>query len=183
MTFFNIFLLAGGCTSTTDIMFLVDSSGSIKETNPADWDLVLGFLRDAIRGLASLGNDIRFSIVTFSYEARLVFDLTHYTRVDDVINAVADIPYIGSTTDITDGLRMVRNSVIPGARPGATRILILMTDGKPNEQVKLVLQYIKHDTHFNPSGRKFFDNAFEMIISLQMCQYLVKYGYLLRPLP
>lgn len=100
----------------------MDSSGSIKETNPGDWDLVLNFLRDAIRNLATYSKDIRFSIITFSYEARLVFDFTRYTNVNDVINAVATIPYIGSTTNIADGFEMARTRVFNNTRPGAAKV-------------------------------------------------------------
>ena len=92
--FTNCIFSTGDCR-TADIVFIVDSSGSIKQTNPGDWDLVLNFLRQAIGDLAKFSNDIRFGIVTFSYEARLVFDLNAYRSVNDVVNAVSTIPYIG----------------------------------------------------------------------------------------
>ena len=94
-----------------DIIFLVDSSGSIKQTNPTDWDLALGFVRDTIRGLAQISTDVRFGIITFSYEARLVFDLNEYTNVNDVINGVSRTTYIGSTTNIADAFQMARVQV------------------------------------------------------------------------
>ena len=89
----------------------MDSSGSIKQGNPADWDLALNFLRDTIRGLARISTDVRFGIVTFSYEARMVFDLNEYIGVNDVIGGVSRIPYIGSTTNIADAFKMAREQV------------------------------------------------------------------------
>ena len=122
-------------------MFLVDSSGSIKETDPYDWDRVLQFLNEAILGLNSLG-DMRFSVVLFSHEAHLQFNLDRFTNVNQVVNEVASAFYVGGTTDITAGLQLIRNEVVPKARPDAAKIIILLSDGKPNEQV----QYINLDS-------------------------------------
>ena len=102
---------SSGCAGKADVTFIVDSSGSIKQGNPADWDSVLDFLQDAIRGLYAISNDMRFGIVTFSYEARLVFDFNRFSNVNDVIAAVRTIPYIGSTTDIADGFEIARTQV------------------------------------------------------------------------
>ena len=130
-----MFVISDVCGQQADIMFLVDVSGSIQETDVRDWDRVKTFLKDSIRGLARLSSDARFSITIFSHDSYVYFKLDRYRTLDEVLNAVDDTPYVGATTDMTSGFEAVRNEVIPGARSGVPKILILMTDGKPNEQV------------------------------------------------
>lgn len=116
-------------------MFLVDSSGSIQDGDVRDWDRVLDFLRDTIRGLAGINNDVRFAVLTFSNDARLVYNFTAYSSVSEAANAVNTIPYIGGTTNIADAFRLARTSLVHQLRGGATSLLFLLTDGKPNERV------------------------------------------------
>jgi len=125
-----------GC-DLADIIFIVDSSGSIQERDVTNWDKMLTFIKDVITQFGTTGGDIRFGLVDFSDNAIVEFYLDSHTNVNDVLNAIDAITYFGGRTDIADGFQTARERLVNqrGDRSNAPNIVILITDGIPNERI------------------------------------------------
>ena len=77
-------------------------------------------------------DNARASVVTFSYYADLSIKFSDYSDIISFAGAVDKIPLMGSTTRIDRALRETQNEMFNennGARPGVTKLVILLTDG------------------------------------------------------
>ena len=115
----------------------MDSSGSIQDIDPTNWDQQLAFIRDVVTQFGTTGGDIRFALVDFSDNAIVEFYFDSYTNINDILNAINRITYFGGRTNIADGFQVTRQRVLGqrGDRGNAPNIIILLTDGIPNERV------------------------------------------------
>ncbi len=116
----------------------MDSSGSIKDSDPANWQKMLNFVKDVVRRFSATGGDMRFALVDFSDSATVEFTLDRF--VNDQTGLLAQIDktkYFGGRTDIADGFQWARERVIgqAGDRGNAPNIVILITDGIANERI------------------------------------------------
>jgi hypothetical protein len=130
------------CTAPLDLMFLLDSSGSIDSTSyggaPGTFhDKVLGFVQ-AIVPYFNIGhgdNETQVGVVTFSDVVNLRIALRDWSTAAAVNTAVAGIPYDAGYTYTSAGLNAVRTQLMTptnGLRAlssGVSRVLIVMTDG------------------------------------------------------
>ena len=114
---------------------MVDASGSIQDQpddtrDPANWLQLLAFVKLITSDISKKVSDARFAEVVFSDRVRLHFGLT--SDVDAASSSIDSTPYFGSTTNIADGLSEAVAELrrVPGT--GRSRIIILITDGKPN---------------------------------------------------
>ena len=67
-----------------DLVFVIDSSGSIRDNNPSDgsydnWALMLEFMSRLVDDLDIDGGNVRVSVVKFSDIAESVFHLNDYS--------------------------------------------------------------------------------------------------------
>lgn len=125
-----------------DVVFVVDGSGSIRDANPTDnsydnWSLLLDFVSGIVQGLPFENGRIRFGLVLFSDEGRVVFSLGDYlyTGPDSermLLGAVSEVPFPGANTNTSGGLLVARTqfSGTGGDRPDAQNVAIVITDGK-----------------------------------------------------
>ena len=84
----------------------------------------------SIFGISS--NESRVGVATFSYFSELSIKLSDHNDISSFNKAVDKIPLMGSTTRIDKALRLARKelfSIANGGRAGATKLLILLTDG------------------------------------------------------
>lgn len=121
------------CTqSTADIVFLLDSSGSVGETN---FIFLTSFIGDLISDF-NVGPDvIQVGMVTFESNVTNHFNLNQYATKEEVINATHHLPYSGGRTLTDLGLNhTLWHSFTEehGSRPHATRVLLVFTDGASN---------------------------------------------------
>ena len=128
--------ISDGC-DLADIIFIVDSSGSIKDLNPTNWDQMLRFLKDVVTTFGITRGDNRFALVVFSDDAVVEFYLDSFTNTIDIENAINGITYYGGRTNIADGFQTTLDQVFNqrGDRSNVPNIVILITDGTPNERV------------------------------------------------
>jgi Mg-chelatase subunit ChlD len=139
-----------------DIVFILDSSGSIEEDDPGNWDLLKSFIVDAAAQLGVSSDGAHVGLVQFSNNAELIFRLDECTDSDCVRNVVQDparLKYIGGTTNIADGLRITRTQILgqAGDRPNVPNMVVLITDGEANEETastipeaQLLKQAVEH---------------------------------------
>jgi collagen type VI alpha len=120
------------CPNQADVVFALDSSGSIEKEN---FDIMQGFVRDVIFGL-NVDAGTRIGIVQYSSEASIRFHLNQYATTTSALNAL-NLRFTGGTTNTAEALRIVRQSMFTpenGDRPEAINVLLLLTDGKSDNR-------------------------------------------------
>ncbi len=121
------------CPLQADIVFLIDSSGSL-EPNRGDFQLELNFIREVINGFGEVGdNGIRVGLVLFGTTAESYFYLGQSTSKQTVLNAVSNLIYMGGQTNIAEAFQVARDEQFTswnGDRPDAPNVIIIVTDGR-----------------------------------------------------
>lgn len=123
-------------TRGIDLIFLLDSSGSIGISN---YDKVRNFSANVVAQLSIGPSATQIGLIIFSSHAQVQFHLNTYNNNVSVIHAVENIIYMGGGTNTPDGLDTLItefNTTDFGARPtsqGIPRVAIVVTDGQSNE--------------------------------------------------
>jgi Mg-chelatase subunit ChlD len=120
------------CGTVADIIFTLDSSGSVGKAN---FDKMLGFVKTLVKGFNVGQNNIRIGLQTFSNRATVQFNLNKYTDKAAVMNALNHIPYNSGGTNTGTALRTMYSKMFTqanGDRPGVPNIGIVLTDGRSN---------------------------------------------------
>ena len=120
-----------------DLVFVLDSSGSIRDGNPKDgsydnWQLLLNFVVNVISELRISEDDTRVGIVKFSDIGEKIFYLNTYYNKEDMIDAVRRISYVGSNTNTVGGLRKMKYNQFQrdnGDRDDVADVAVVITDG------------------------------------------------------
>ncbi|EGW05664.1 Collagen alpha-6(VI) chain [Cricetulus griseus] len=118
-----------------DIMFLVDSSGSIGLEN---FSKMKTFMKNLV-SKSQIGADrVQIGVVQFSHENREEFQLNTFMSQSDISNAIDQMSHIGETTLTGSALTFVSQYFSPhkGARPNVSKFLILITDGEAQDIVR-----------------------------------------------
>ncbi len=117
-----------GGVKQLDLFFVMDTSSSLKLTDPRDYRSA-----GAIGLVESLPewSDVQIGVVAFDRKAELLSPLSA-DRVA-VVNALRQLDY-GSTTNIADGIHAALTGFEGDAREGSTRVILIFTDGRSNEK-------------------------------------------------
>ncbi|XP_029769686.1 collagen alpha-6(VI) chain-like, partial [Terrapene carolina triunguis] len=120
---------------TADIMFLVDSSGSIGREN---FLKMKNFMRELVNKSDISTDRVQVGVVQFSDRQKEEFQLDRYSSKSDIFSAIARMSLIGENTLTGGALTFVADYFKPpkGARPAVKKILILITDGEAQDEVK-----------------------------------------------
>lgn len=124
------------CKETTaDIMFLVDSSGSI---GPENFLKMKNFMRELVNKSDISADRVQVGVIQFSGTNKEEFQLDRYSSKSDIFSAIDRMSLIGETTLTGSALTFVADYFKPpkGARPAVKKILILITDGEAQDEVK-----------------------------------------------
>ena len=129
---FNLCIFYSECRNGIDLIFVLDSSGSIGSLN---FQLMRNFVANVVRNLEIGPDKTRVGVIVFSYSASVQFSLSRYMTNSSLLQAIANIRYTagGTNTDaaILTCIRQFNTSY--GARPissGIPRIAIVVTDGQ-----------------------------------------------------
>jgi len=129
-----------------DLVYVVDSSGSINFEDARNWDITKEFLVDVSRKFAIGPNDVQVAFVLFSTNATVEWNLTRYRDQGSLVSAILNVAYLGGKTNLNDALYLTRTGVFApgrGTRSGAVKAAIILTDGVdnvPTNGTKLTLQ-------------------------------------------
>lgn len=99
------------CTASGDIIFILDSSGSVGQDN---FYRVLNFTYTTIDGLDIDNGQFRVGVTTFSDTSRLDFNLNDYTTRNDMEKALTQVHI--NTRNETDTFKLLNtheNNGIP----------------------------------------------------------------------
>jgi len=111
-----------------DMIFVMDTSQSLKGTDPKDFRSAgaIGLVKNL-----SPKSDIKIGVVSFSKNGELVQPMT--SNRDQVIQVLQGLPRSGST-NLAGGIQRALRELEVNARPGSSRVIMLFTDGKSNEK-------------------------------------------------
>ncbi|KAM9340634.1 cartilage matrix protein isoform 1-T1 [Symphorus nematophorus] len=137
-------MAAGLCkTRPTDIVFIIDSSRSVR---PSEFEQVKVFLAKVIEGLDVGPNATRVGVVNYASRVKNEVSLkTHRTKAG-LIKAVTKIEPLSTGTMTGLAIQFALNVAFSegeGARvksPDITKVAIIVTDGRPQDNVKDVAQ-------------------------------------------
>ncbi|XP_061443606.1 collagen alpha-6(VI) chain-like isoform X2 [Rhineura floridana] len=118
-----------------DVMFLVDSSGSI---SPDDFAKMQIFMMELVNK-SDIGRDqMCVGAVQFSGTTEESFPLNKYSTKSSIIEAIGSMSLIGTTTLTGAALQFVSDYFEPakGGRSAVNKVLILITDGEAQDEVK-----------------------------------------------
>ncbi|XP_010218191.1 PREDICTED: collagen alpha-1(XX) chain-like, partial [Tinamus guttatus] len=127
-----------------DIVLLVDGSWSIGRNN---FKLIKEFLSTLISPFNIAQDKIRIGLSQYSSDPRTEWDLNTYTTRDEVLEAVRNLRYKGGNTFTGLALtHVLEQNLKPesGARLEAEKLVILLTDGKSQDDANLVAQTLKN---------------------------------------
>ena len=149
-----------GCTSSIDLVYVVDSSGSINERDGSNWDRVKEFIVDITDEFTIGADDVRVGIVRYSNQANVELYLRETTGRAVVESAIRGMGYLDGTTNTAEGIELARTDVFDtgdanqnGDRSNIKNVMIVITDGQANERMS--------DTA--PQARQARDDGIEMI--------------------
>ncbi|XP_043089040.1 collagen alpha-1(XIV) chain isoform X1 [Puntigrus tetrazona] len=127
-----------------DLVFLVDGSWSIGDDN---FQKIVRFLYSTAGALDRIGPDgTQVAIAQFSDDARTEFKLSSYDNKENLLDAIQRISYKGGNTKTGRAMQHVKDSVfsvVGGARRGVPKVLVVMTDGRSQDDVLQVSQEIQ----------------------------------------
>ena len=123
---------------------MIDSSGSIRDNNPPggspdNYQLQLEFLVDLVRAFTIGPDATRVGALIFSERVILEFTLAQYDNKEAIAQAILTSPYLGSTTNTPEALRLTRTqcfNVANGDRPNIPNLVIVVTDGVPYPETR-----------------------------------------------
>ncbi|ELU08766.1 hypothetical protein CAPTEDRAFT_228894 [Capitella teleta] len=117
------------CDGQMDIVFMLDSSGSIRHSR---FIIMKDFIKDIVSLLDVRSSAARIGVVTYSDVVKVEFHLNDYQTAEDVEQAVGMIPYGAGGTDTAEALRTIRESMFTearGDREDYPNFIVIVTDG------------------------------------------------------
>lgn len=116
--------------STTDTVFLIDSSQSItKEQFDKIKEYAVTFVKHFEIGTAV--RQSQFAVIIFNEAKAFSWPLNKYTNKDALIDAINKLPYHTGTTDTGTAFKEARSIITgEGSRRGSCRGVVLFTDGR-----------------------------------------------------
>ncbi|CAL1528436.1 unnamed protein product [Lymnaea stagnalis] len=136
---FNSFILAAvipfchNNESYADVIIVMDSSESIGYNN---WRKQLDFAASLTSNFRIGPNDMRFAAISYGTVVHKLFDLKSYSLASTIGGAIKLATYQAESTNTASALKYITDQGMfnlgAGARSGATKIVIIMTDGQSN---------------------------------------------------
>uniref|UniRef100_A0A8C7WYE7 VWFA domain-containing protein n=1 Tax=Oryzias sinensis TaxID=183150 RepID=A0A8C7WYE7_9TELE len=128
-----------------DIVFLVDSSGSIGSKN---FELVKTFLGNVIKPFDIGPKKIQFGLAQYSTETRKEFLLKDFADQESVLTKVQQLHYLQKNTRTGEALDFIRKDYFveaAGSRVGelVPQIAVLITDGESSDSVETPAQQLR----------------------------------------
>ena len=121
-----------GCTSGIDIVFLLDSSGSIGSSN---FVTMKNFVNNIVSNFDIGDNNTRIGIIEFSTTASIILPLGSINNTNQLNNFItSNISYIGRLTRTDLALNLLPTAFNTSrTSQGIPRVAIVLTDGRSSQ--------------------------------------------------
>uniref|UniRef100_A0A671X2H5 VWFA domain-containing protein n=1 Tax=Sparus aurata TaxID=8175 RepID=A0A671X2H5_SPAAU len=118
-----------------DLLFLVDSSGSIY---PNDYKTMKDFMKSVISRSMIGRDEVHVGVMQFSSIQQLEFPFNRYYSKDEILSAIDGMNQIGGGTDTGAAITALSRYFDPdqGGRPDMRQRLVVITDGESQDEVK-----------------------------------------------
>ncbi|NWU56662.1 CO6A6 protein, partial [Dromas ardeola] len=126
-----------------DVMFLLDSSGSIGDEN---FRKMKNFTRELVNRIDVGADRMQIGVVQFSDKPKEEFKLNTYSTKRDILSAIDGISPLQSTTLTGEALKFMLKyfQAGSGSRHAVKKILILITDGESQDEVGAPARVLRH---------------------------------------
>lgn len=120
-----------------DVVFVIDNSGSIRDTNVNgvdNWKLCLDFVQYLVKQISVAPDETRVAVVTFGERGYFEWGLMDHPTEADVVQSVANLRFRGENTNTTGGMWLAKDILtlpIYKSRPDVPKVVFVITDGKP----------------------------------------------------
>ena len=133
-------LLTGCETRGIDLIFVLDSSGSVGSSN---FQNVRNFVSNLVSQLEIGPDNTQVGLINFDSSYRVEFHLNTHQDSSSLVRAIANIPYSGGGTNTAAALTILLSefSTVNGARQlqeGIPRVAIVVTDGHSNSRTATI---------------------------------------------
>ena len=120
------------CRVNKDVVFVLDSSGSIGPTN---YQLVRDYTYNFTQYLLSGDNDNRVGIILFGSSADIEVNLDYLMRntEQDLLNRITRLPYLSQSTNTPEALCLLKTMNWSDSI-STLRLAVVLTDGRSNEK-------------------------------------------------
>uniref|UniRef100_A0A452UAU9 Integrin subunit alpha L n=1 Tax=Ursus maritimus TaxID=29073 RepID=A0A452UAU9_URSMA len=128
-----------------DLVFLFDGSMSLQ---PDEFQKILDFMKDVMKKLSN--SSYQFAAVQFSTDSKTEFNFLDYLQAKDPDVLLGKVKHMRQLTNTFGAINYVATKVFRqdlGARPDATKVLIIITDGEATDHVNIdsakdIIRYI-----------------------------------------
>ncbi|EPY80169.1 integrin alpha-2 precursor [Camelus ferus] len=134
------------CPSFIDVVVVCDESNSIYP-----WDAVKNFLEKFVQGLDIGPTKTQVGLIQYANNPRVVFNLNTFKTKAEMIRATSQTSqYGGDLTNTFKAIQYARDSAYSaaaGGRPGATKVMVVVTDGESHDgsMLKAVIDQCNND--------------------------------------
>ncbi|XP_047618969.1 integrin alpha-2 [Phacochoerus africanus] len=134
------------CPSLIDVVVVCDESNSIYP-----WDAVKNFLEKFVQGLDIGPTKTQVGLIQYANNPRVVFNLNTFKTKAEMIEATSHTTqYGGDLTNTFKAIQYARDSAYSaaaGGRPGATKVMVVVTDGESHDgsMLKAVIDQCNND--------------------------------------
>ncbi|XP_066266326.1 cartilage matrix protein-like [Branchiostoma lanceolatum] len=131
------------CGVEVDLVLVLDDSGSVGADN---FNKLKGFVKRLTTQFEFGQDATRLGILQYSTDVKTVFSLNSYGTLDDINTAIDGMMYKGGGTNTHLALyELVNNafSLQNGARPTASKVAVIITDGKSSQSITRAVQEVK----------------------------------------
>lgn len=101
------------------------------------------FMKDVVRFNKVGKSDTNVGSVLYSTNASVMFTLNQYYTTSEINAAIDAIVFPGKRANLGKALHVVRQAVFAHARLRLPNVLVIMTDGIPDDEAMLPAQYLK----------------------------------------
>ncbi|XP_041103061.1 integrin alpha-2 [Polyodon spathula] len=120
------------CGGPMDIAIVLDGSNSIWP-----WPPIQSFLKKLLQGLNIGPNDAQVSVIQYAVDPDFEFKLNDYTSKEKLITAASNIDQkLGDQTNTFRAIDFARSHAFSpsnGGRPGAAKVMVVVTDGESHD--------------------------------------------------
>jgi uncharacterized protein with von Willebrand factor type A (vWA) domain len=129
---FNEFIVGCHGNEALDLVFVVDSSNSLSSD---DFTRAKFFMENVADAFTIAPDKTRVSVITYSNNPHVEFYLNSYSTKSSLKTAIQNLHFRPGTTNTASALQSAVNNVFSSSRPGAAKVIIVITDGESNDRL------------------------------------------------